>query len=140
MSEIRPFASVHPRSFQYRDPLGRQRPRRFTSRQTKGRFERDRIARYLEEIGGKPTRAQADLIAVLVSSEWDWLRHEAASYGATGREAADKNRMASESRRQFLLASREFGRIKPKETPSAKEKPDPVSLAQHLELIRRSPG
>jgi len=45
--------------------------------------------------------------------------------------------MAAECRRQFLLAGKEFAKtIQNKPVPS-KEKPDPVSLAQQLELIRR---
>jgi len=119
--------------------LDRSLPRSF-SQHARYRFTRQRRRAYLSELVGPPDRRQVGLIDVLISAEWDWLRFEAEANTADGRTADEKRRMAAECRRQFLLAGREFGRLKPKERASAEEKPDPLSLAQHLELIRRGPG
>jgi len=101
------------------------------------RFARERRRAYLSELPGPPGRRQAGLIDVLISAEWDWRRFEAEAKASEGRTVDDKRRMAAECRRQFLLAGKEFAKtIQNKPVPS-KEKPDPVSLAQHLELIRR---
>jgi hypothetical protein len=69
----KPLATAQYRS--RKSEMGRPMPRRF-SKPAWWRFARDRRRRYLGQLGGQPSEAQASLIDTLVQLEWSALAAE----------------------------------------------------------------
>jgi hypothetical protein len=88
------------------------------------------LAQLLADIPGRPTHDQVARIETIVRLEWKARVAEEEGTLQGDREAREHLRLADRLRadHQRSLAK------------AVKEKPEPVSLVQHLELIRQGPG
>jgi hypothetical protein len=97
------------------------------------RFESDRLAHFIERLGGEPDSRQAALIDEMIGHEWQARRLEAQALNEIGSAAHATMRLAADYRRLYRLADRDLDRAPRKQPPHPTAHPvEAPSLAEHL--------